>query len=56
MVSATSATRRYVPNLHCIMRIDHKWPQATSDFAGGSVLSWSLMRNGKPLAELQMMD
>ena len=56
MVPANSSTRRYVDTLHRVMRIDHKWPQATNDIVGGSALSWNMLRGGKTISEIQLMD
>ena len=56
MVPGDSVTRRYTDNLHRIMRINREWPQATNDIVGGSTLKWTMVRNGKTLAQIELMD
>ena len=56
MVPAAGTTRRYTDTLHRVMRLDGEWPEATSDIAGNSTLRWNIVRNGRTLAELELMD
>jgi len=56
MVPSDATTRKYTDNLHRIMRIDREWPAATNDIAGDSTLKWRLLRNGRTLADMEMMD
>ena len=56
MVPADSLTRRYTDNLHRVMRINGEWPEATSDISVGTTLKWKLMRDGKELADLELLD
>ena len=56
MVPSDTNTRRYTDNLHRIMRVDRKWPQATNDIVGGGTLKWVLMHGEEKLADLELMD
>ena len=56
MVPADGITRRYTDNLHRVMRINGEWPEATSDIAAGTLLKWKMMRNGKEITELELLD
>ena len=56
MVPADGTTRRYTDNLHRVMRINGEWPEATSDISTGTSLKWKMMRNGKEIANLELLD
>lgn len=56
MVPADGTTRRYTDNLHRVMRINGEWPEATSDISAGTSLKWKMMRNGKEIADLELLD
>ena len=56
MVPADGLTRRYTDNLHRVMRINGEWPEATSDIAVGTSLKWKMMRGGKDIADLELLD
>ena len=56
MVPADGLTRRYTDNLHRVMRINGEWPEATSDIAVGTSLKWKMMRGGKEIADLELLD
>ena len=56
MVPADGLTRRYTDNLHRVMRINGEWPEATSDIAVGTSLKWKMMRDGKDIADLELLD
>lgn len=56
MVPADGLTRRYTDNLHRVMRINGEWPEATSDISIGTSLKWKMMRNGKEIADLELLD
>ena len=56
---SNTRTRRYTDGLHYIMRILHKWPEAThsgEDEDDLLRLVWTMVKDGKPLTEIEMLD
>ena len=58
LIPSDTVTRRYTDKLHHTMRILHQWPEATvtSNAEGVRKMKWTMMKDGKPLTDLEMLD
>lgn len=58
LIPADTITRRYTDKLHHTMRIQHQWPAATvtSNAEGVRKMKWTMMKDGKPLTDIEMLD
>ena len=58
LIPANTVTRQYTDKLHHTMRIQHQWPSATvtSSAEGLRKMKWTMMKDGAPLTEIEMLD